>query len=91
MSTKLYWNDTRHTGFIGQTSIQILAAASPNDPQQATDDPMLAHSILFTVADSDQIHLLRFSAGAVVDLPTNDIVHAKNAVFAMLRMEANDE
>jgi hypothetical protein len=89
MSTKLYWNDTRHTGFIGQTSIQILAAANTNEPQ-VTDDPMNAHCILYTVGDSDQIHLLRFSAGAVVDLPTNDVVHAKNAVFAMLRMEAND-
>lgn len=88
-STKLYWNDTRHTGMLGGKKLIIHASLQESDPEQ-DDDPMDARAVIYSVGEDEQLILLRWAVGASVELPTNNLIHAKNAVMAMLRMETND-
>lgn len=90
MSTSLYWDDTKHIGMLGGQEIVILAHLQEREPDQG-NDPFEAHAIIYMVADGTHLMLLRWKVGASVQLPTNDIIHAKNAVLAMLRMEENDD
>ena len=89
MMSNRNWNDTRHTGMIGGQKFIIHAALQESEPEQ-DDDPMDALAVIYSVDDDEQLILMRWSVGASVELPTNDIIHAKNAVLAMLRMEEND-
>lgn len=88
--TQLHWNDTQHIGMLGGRKFTIHAALQESEPEQ-DDDPMDAQAVIYTVDDDEQLILMRWCVGASVELPTNDIIHAKNAVKAMLRMEENDE
>lgn len=89
--TPLTWNDTPWTGVIGGITVDMLSALHDcGGVTDQTDDPMSGYALIYRVTGTETLMLLRWHVGASVQLPTDDLVHAKNAVLAMIRMEEND-
>lgn len=90
-TVQLYWNDTCHVGIIGGVKVNILAHLNEEDDPDQSTDPLSGHAVIYRQEGTEALMLLRWSVGASVELPTNNIIHAKNTVLALMRMEENDE